>query len=196
MSGDYKQKLKQRLPITRLLEFYGARHVSSDLYHCHPNLGHASEDKHPSLIANDARGVAKCLGNCALNQGSSDIFEVIKRAEKCNFNDALKRAGEIANLPEFGQESARPSQRPFKKKKGLDNKDLNRVPKVYALEERHQAWLEQRFSAEWRWLADYFNIKAWHYHIAVPIDRSEVNWVFIPLDKQKDQTFYRGPSRS
>lgn len=93
MKATEKEAFRRALPITKVIAYFGARHISGDLWRCFMH-----EDKHPSLIANDQRGVATCESpKCSLPRGA-DIFGVIKTAESLSFWQAVQRAKKLINV--------------------------------------------------------------------------------------------------
>lgn len=197
MKQEDKDKIREALPITRLLSYYGAKHGSGDAWHCFRH-----EDKNPSLVANNQRKVATCfspqcdLKNKRTGKDGLDIFEIIKVVENCNFMQAVERAQEIANIP--ATTHSEKSHLLSKKEKGVrpepEITDLLIIPDCTDLQKKHTDFLEQRYGSEWPWLARRHAIRGWHYHIAIPVNSDST--VFIPLDKEKDQIFYRGKQRS
>lgn len=193
MKQEEKDRIRAELPITKLLAYYGATHGSGDAWHCFRH-----EDKSPSLVANDSRQVATCysprcdLKNRRTGKDGLDIFEIIKVVENCNFMQAVEIAKQIsgksiqANKTQLSLLS--------KKEKPQGNRSFDEIPELTELKEKHLAFLRNRYGERWRWLAKRYDIKGWHYHIAVPITDESV--VFIPLDKKKDQVFYRGRNRT
>ena len=94
-----KDDIKERLTISQVLTFYGAKRAKGeDSWFC---CFH--DDNDPSLIANDKRGIATCQStNCDLPRGS-DIFQVLKFAENCNLNEAIKKSIAMIDQPLFTQ---------------------------------------------------------------------------------------------
>lgn len=177
-----KEKLREALPISKLLSYYGARKAKgSSSYHCPLH-----EDKKPSLVANDSRGVATCYSpKCSLKAGS-DIFQIITSIDRCNFQKALEKASEIAALPvEFVYADGI--------YQSSENKDFTKIPETWDLEAKHINWLKSRFGVHYDFIVAYFGLRGNRYHIYAPITISDA--VFIPLDKEKDQMFYRGLNR-
>jgi len=198
MQNHEKDRIKAALPITKLILYYGAGPGSGDAYHCFLH-----EDKHPSLVANDKRGVATCFSpKCTLKSGS-DIFEIIKQVEGVNFQQAVNRVREIVGAERHNQITAFPNERKraIKRPPSYPQSDDHRkenqkeqIPKTWELQQRHKEWLLNRYGEDYGRLVQRFNITAYHYHIAMPL--SKETHVFIPLDKEKDQIFYRGTKRS
>lgn len=195
MSKYDKEHLKQTIPISKILEYYGAKKSSgSGSYHCFRH-----EDNKPSLVAKDDRGVATCFSpKCDLKPGS-DIFEVIKLVERCNFNEAIRKAYNISGtLPNFSIDTQKKNFLSKKKKE-----DAHQIPELHDLQDQHISWLLKRFGENWSYVVTTFKIKATPYHLAIPIDQQFESWVFIPLnkyDKQMnpdgDHIYYRGKNRT
>lgn len=186
-----KDQIKRDTPLSRVLRYYGARHVGGALWHCIPAI-HGSEDIRASLMASDERGIATCNGpSCRLPRGS-DIFAVIQAVDGIGFQDALRRAQEIGGLPMQKEQTVAETGR---KDLSTDRRaELERIPKTWRLEKKHIKWLHNRYGVGWSFLVEKFQITGWHRHIAMPI--SQESAVFIPLDKEKDQMFYRGKVRT
>ena len=190
-----KDSIREALSITELIEYYGARHVNGDAYHCFRH-----DDRSPSLIANAVRGVTTCESQkCDIKRGS-DIFAIIMLVENVNFQKAKERAAEIAVVDVTPRRSTKTtSEEPPRTKESNDEK-FSVIPETVLLENKHKIWLKSRYGDHWRWLVDRFDLRGWHYHIAAPITKETM--VFIPLDKYTktnlsgDHIFYRGPHRT
>ena len=184
-------QLKSLIPLSAVLQHYQVKTSKyQNLYHCPLH-----DDSNASLLANDRRGIAKCLSQSCFD--GEDIFGVIQKLEECDFNQALQKAIQIARMDLPLQEAPTKSHNTFQKEKNALPKQL---PKMRPLHEKHIHWLKRRYGAGWKWIQQSFGVKSYHYHLAVPI--TEESYVFIPLNKQTkinpegDVVFYKGTCRT
>ena len=128
-----KEDIKAQLPISQILTYYGARPTkSTKSYHCFRH-----NDKNASLIADDRRGVATCLSpKCDIKRGS-DVFQIIKMAENCDFQEAKNKALQMIGKFEPIQQS---DKNAFLSKRKKEESRSFDVPKLQSLQERHIAF--------------------------------------------------------
>ena len=170
--------------------YYGfAKSRYNNLWYCKLH-----QDKHPSLVCDDRRQIAKCLSQNCLN--GADCLEVIKIMEGCNFNDAIKKAVLISRsiISPIFQDGSLSSKRKATK----SNSDI--IPQIHGLESRHKNYLQNHFGNDWKWIVNRFKLGAYYPHISVPI--SEESMVFLPInpyDKEYNPTgdtiYHRGKNR-
>jgi hypothetical protein len=161
----------------------------NDLYFCPFH-----DDTSPSLVANNRRGVATCLSQHCVK--GADIFGLIQKFESCDFNHAVRKAISLVGL----EVNTHYKSHEIQNQGDRPQKDYSIVPRTFSLEERHVEFLKKRYGKRWEWVVETFGVKAWKYHIALPVSQDLT--VFIPLRKQSkadpqgDRVFYRGKDRS
>lgn len=184
-----KNEIKEKVSISDCLNLYGViKSKYKDLYFCPFH-----NDKKPSMIANSRRGVATCLSQKCVE--GADIFALIMKFESCNFNEAVRKASSL--IGQYIEPSINDKYQESSSNK--EKKSADEIPETFPFEEKHIDFMRKRFGRNWRWVAQKFDVRAWLYHIAVPITKELT--VFIPLNKQTkenpngDRVFYRGKNR-
>ena len=154
------------------------------LFHC-PHPDHP--DKNPSFLAKTNFGT--CLSGCPIGKGVSKVKLVEKVTGK-------KLPQSMEYLQKLQGITLKKEASELIKNKQQSQHEANKhskIPTTTPLNWHHTKYLHERFGKHAQWLVETFNIRGYWYHLDLPIQDN--CHVFIPLNKTKDQLFYRGENR-
>lgn len=130
-----------------------------------------------------------------------DSTELLAQIRSCSLYEALDELNHAGLIDNPQKAISTPSKNtPLKSHTEATDGDKDKsstLPTITELKAPQWAYLTHRYGEQaGKYLAKQFNLKGFYNsHIGFPI-KSGYSWGFIPLDKSKDQMFYRGSDRT